>query len=470
MLALDTESAWKPPIVLTEASRGENVPELWEKIEEHRAVPRGRRACSRSSAAATSPARCSRSPPRGRRRIWSARSPTTPSCGGCSTRCSAGSSTRSRAVREIMRRCSRLTVETAPTLAEIEEARARLDGVARVTPGLPLRDALALIGRARRCSRRRTSSARARSRSAAPSARSRRSRGASGAAGVVAASAGNHGQAVAWAAREAGIKATIFMPQDAPMAKVEPTQNYGARRRADGRDLRGGARGRARLRRGERRDVRPPVRGRARDRRPGDDRARARRAGAGRDDVRDPGRRRRARVGDLARAARGAAGRAASSASRPGSTAGRSPTGSRQVGRRADRPGSSTSRSTTCQRHRRRDLRGDRAPARAREAAWSRARARSASRRCSRARPAARARRSRLLSGGNIDPTLLISVMRHGLDGGRPLPRRAHAASGPAGRADQAADARRAGARRTSSRSSTTARAWTCRSARARSS
>ena len=37
VLALDTESAWKPPIVLTEASRGENVPELWEKVEEHRA-------------------------------------------------------------------------------------------------------------------------------------------------------------------------------------------------------------------------------------------------------------------------------------------------------------------------------------------------------------------------------------------------------------------------------------------------
>ena len=37
VLALDTESDWRPPIVLTEASRGENVPELWEKIEEHRA-------------------------------------------------------------------------------------------------------------------------------------------------------------------------------------------------------------------------------------------------------------------------------------------------------------------------------------------------------------------------------------------------------------------------------------------------
>src|SRR5207244_13645152 len=47
------------------------------------------------------------------------------------------------------------------------------------------------------------------------------------AAGVVAASAGNHGQAVAAAARDLGVHATIFMPQDAPMAKVEPTVGYG---------------------------------------------------------------------------------------------------------------------------------------------------------------------------------------------------------------------------------------------------
>jgi LAO/AO transport system kinase len=37
ILSLDRESGWKPPIVLTEATRGENVPELWSKIEEHRA-------------------------------------------------------------------------------------------------------------------------------------------------------------------------------------------------------------------------------------------------------------------------------------------------------------------------------------------------------------------------------------------------------------------------------------------------
>jgi threonine dehydratase len=47
------------------------------------------------------------------------------------------------------------------------------------------------------------------------------------AAGVVAASAGNHGQAVARAARELGISATIYMPQDAPMAKVDATRSYG---------------------------------------------------------------------------------------------------------------------------------------------------------------------------------------------------------------------------------------------------
>jgi LAO/AO transport system kinase len=37
ILALDKNREWRPPIVLTEATRGENVPELWEKIEAHRA-------------------------------------------------------------------------------------------------------------------------------------------------------------------------------------------------------------------------------------------------------------------------------------------------------------------------------------------------------------------------------------------------------------------------------------------------
>jgi LAO/AO transport system kinase len=37
IVSLDKERAWKPPILLTEATRGEQVPELWEKIEAHRA-------------------------------------------------------------------------------------------------------------------------------------------------------------------------------------------------------------------------------------------------------------------------------------------------------------------------------------------------------------------------------------------------------------------------------------------------
>ncbi|HEY8406387.1 MAG TPA: methylmalonyl Co-A mutase-associated GTPase MeaB [Gaiellaceae bacterium] len=37
ILALDHDRDWRPPIVLTDATRGENVPELWGKIAEHRA-------------------------------------------------------------------------------------------------------------------------------------------------------------------------------------------------------------------------------------------------------------------------------------------------------------------------------------------------------------------------------------------------------------------------------------------------
>ena len=47
------------------------------------------------------------------------------------------------------------------------------------------------------------------------------------AAGVVAASAGNHAQAVAWAARKMGTTATLFMPADAPLAKIAAVSEYG---------------------------------------------------------------------------------------------------------------------------------------------------------------------------------------------------------------------------------------------------
>lgn len=49
------------------------------------------------------------------------------------------------------------------------------------------------------------------------------------AAGVVAASAGNHAQGVALAASALGVDATIFMPDTAPLPKVEATRSYGAR-------------------------------------------------------------------------------------------------------------------------------------------------------------------------------------------------------------------------------------------------
>jgi threonine dehydratase len=46
--------------------------------------------------------------------------------------------------------------------------------------------------------------------------------------GVVAASAGNHAQGVAFAAALLGAKATVIMPEGAPLPKVEATRSYGA--------------------------------------------------------------------------------------------------------------------------------------------------------------------------------------------------------------------------------------------------
>ena len=46
--------------------------------------------------------------------------------------------------------------------------------------------------------------------------------------GVVAFSSGNHAQAVALAARELGLRATIVMPKDAPALKIAATRGYGA--------------------------------------------------------------------------------------------------------------------------------------------------------------------------------------------------------------------------------------------------
>ncbi|HZC30083.1 MAG TPA: threonine ammonia-lyase [Gaiellaceae bacterium] len=111
---------------------------------------------------------------------------------------------------------------TAPGLAEIEDARARLAGVARVTPVYRSATLSELADRdvhLKAENLQRTGSFKVRG------AYNRISR-LSG--DVVAASAGNHGQAVAWAAREARVHARIYMPVSAPMAKVEATRHYGA--------------------------------------------------------------------------------------------------------------------------------------------------------------------------------------------------------------------------------------------------
>jgi threonine dehydratase len=113
-----------------------------------------------------------------------------------------------------------------PTVADVEDARARLAGVARETPVYPTETFSRLAGRPvllKAENLQRTGSFKIRGAFNTISTLGEDERR----AGVVAASAGNHGQAVAWAAREAGIRATIFMPQDAPMAKVEATRSYG---------------------------------------------------------------------------------------------------------------------------------------------------------------------------------------------------------------------------------------------------
>jgi threonine dehydratase len=114
-----------------------------------------------------------------------------------------------------------------PQLADIEAARARLDGVARVTPVYGSETLSRLLGREVRLKAenlQRTGSFKVRGAYNRISTLTAAQR----AAGVVAASAGNHGQAVAWAAREVGATARIFMPEDAPMAKVDATRHYGA--------------------------------------------------------------------------------------------------------------------------------------------------------------------------------------------------------------------------------------------------
>jgi threonine dehydratase len=116
---------------------------------------------------------------------------------------------------------------TAPTLADIQEAQQRLQGIAEETP-IYLSETFS-----RRCGREVRLKAENLQRTGAFKIRGAVNKlatlsAAEREAGVVAASAGNHGQAVAWAARELGVRARIYVPVDAPMAKIEACRNYGA--------------------------------------------------------------------------------------------------------------------------------------------------------------------------------------------------------------------------------------------------
>jgi threonine dehydratase len=116
----------------------------------------------------------------------------------------------------------------APTLADIRAARERIAGVANQTPVFPSETFTRITGRPvllKAENLQRTGSFKIRGAVNKIATLTDAER----AAGVVAATAGNHGQSVAWAAREAGVPATIFMSRDSPTAKVEATLTYGGR-------------------------------------------------------------------------------------------------------------------------------------------------------------------------------------------------------------------------------------------------
>jgi threonine dehydratase len=114
-----------------------------------------------------------------------------------------------------------------PTLAEIEEARARVATVARVTPMETSRFLADVLGSPvhLKCENlQRTGSYKIRG----AYNRLTQLTDDEKARGVVAASAGNHAQGVAFAARELGITATIFMPVGVALPKLQATRDYGA--------------------------------------------------------------------------------------------------------------------------------------------------------------------------------------------------------------------------------------------------
>ncbi|WP_460808929.1 threonine ammonia-lyase [Nocardioides salsibiostraticola] len=114
------------------------------------------------------------------------------------------------------------------TPADFARARSLLEGLAVLTPMEESRWLSSVVGgpvRLKCENLQRTGSFKARGAFVRISGLSEDER----ARGVVAASAGNHAQGVALAARELGIEATVFMPEGAPIPKERATRGYGAR-------------------------------------------------------------------------------------------------------------------------------------------------------------------------------------------------------------------------------------------------
>jgi threonine dehydratase len=123
-----------------------------------------------------------------------------------------------------------------PALADIELAREQLDGVSVYTPMEESRWLSKIAGgpvllKAENLQRAGSFKIRgAYTRMCRLSAEQRRN-------GVVAASAGNHAQGVALAAQLLGIKAVVFMPNGANIAKEKATRSYGAEVRFSGASI-----------------------------------------------------------------------------------------------------------------------------------------------------------------------------------------------------------------------------------------
>ncbi|HUA32212.1 MAG TPA: threonine ammonia-lyase [Candidatus Binataceae bacterium] len=112
------------------------------------------------------------------------------------------------------------------TIDDIERARARLAGVVKPTPLMPNATLAAMLSadiRLKAENLQKTGSFKIRGAYNFISALTPADK----ARGVIAASAGNHGQALAYAASLAGIKATIVMPATASISKVDATRSYG---------------------------------------------------------------------------------------------------------------------------------------------------------------------------------------------------------------------------------------------------